>query len=84
MEGFKTMGKSHTMGMGIISIAGSLNPNYRLVDFYLGQGGNQVSAFNASCDMKASSLALGFHFSFVISLFGVGEGSHYRWDMCIP
>ena len=69
------MGKSHTMGMGIISIAESLNPNYRLVDFDLGKGGNQVSAFNGSRDMKASILALGFHFSFVISLLGVGEGS---------
>ena len=78
------MGKSHTMGMGIILIAGSLNPNYRLVDSDFRKGGNQVSAFNASRDMKASSLALGFHFSFVISLFGVGEGSHYRWDLCIP
>ena len=45
-KGFKTMGKEHTMKMGINSMARGLNTNYTHVGFILGNGGGQVGAFN--------------------------------------
>ena len=38
MEGFHTMVKAHTMEMGIILMARSVNQNYRFVVFDLGEG----------------------------------------------
>ena len=68
MEWFNTMGKVHTIEMGIISMERSLNPNYMEVCFNFVKGGGKVSTFNASSDEKDSIFTPCYRVLFVICL----------------